>query len=118
MRWPISISGAMPPIVVNESSPFSSMFVIVDPDLVDVTDERERRRAVAPARTRANDVPSVSDVTSANAEAASRQMRAGSSSCPDGPGAVSSDRRSSGRAIGLRIQAGAPTLASDELPEP
>ena len=41
--------------------------------------------APSPARTRAYDVPSVSDDTSANAEAASRQMRVGSSSCPDGP---------------------------------
>ncbi len=33
--------------------------------------------APSPARTRAYDVPSVSDVTSANAEAASRQTRVG-----------------------------------------
>ena len=67
------------------------MFVIGDADLVDVTDDRERRRIRSPARTRANDVPSVSEVTSANADAASRQTRAASSSWPEGPDAVSKD---------------------------
>ena len=42
-------------------------------------------------------------------------MRAGSSSWPDGPEAVRSAVRSSGVAIGLRIEAGALTLAGDEL---
>ena len=53
------------------------------------------------AATRANDDPSVSEVTSANAEAASRQMRAGSSSCPEGPGAVSKSARRAG--AGMRL---------------
>ena len=30
-RWPSSVSGAMPPIVVKESRPLSSMFVIAIP---------------------------------------------------------------------------------------
>src|SRR5438067_5726513 len=74
--------------------------------------------APSPRPTRANDVPSVSVVTSANADAACRQIFAGASSCPDGPGAVSSDCKSSGSAIGLRIQPGVPTLAADELHDP
>ena len=55
----------------------------------------------SPARTRANDEPSVSEVTSANVAAASRQTLAASSSWPDGPEAVRSAVRSSGVAIGL-----------------
>ena len=59
-----------------------------DPDLVDVTDERERRRAVgtasAPARTTCRACRTSPRRTPT---AASRQTRAGSSSCPDGPGA-------------------------------
>ena len=48
-------------------------------------------------------------------QAASRQTPAGSSSWPDGPEAVRSAVRSSGVAIGLRIEAGALTFAGDEL---
>ena len=105
MRWPCSVSAAMPPIVVNESRPFSSMFVIATP-ISSMWPTSASVGAPSPARTRANDVPSVSEVTSANAAAASRQMRAGSSSWPEGPEAVRSAVRSSGAAIGLRIEAG------------
>ena len=98
MRWPSSVSAAMPPTVVNESSPFSSMFVTVTP----ISSMCPTRASVgapgAAAVTRANDVPSVSDVTSAKSDPAARQTWAGSSSCPDGPGAVSSAFKSSGTA--------------------
>src|SRR3954469_3419690 len=50
-------------------------------------------------RTRTNDDPCVSDQTSPNCAAASRQMRAGSSSWPDGPRALSRSWRSCGVAI-------------------
>ena len=98
IRWPISISGEMPPTVVKESSPFSSMFVTATP-ISSMWPTSASVIAPSPARTRANELPSVSDVTSANDEAASRQMRAGSSSWPDGPAACSSDLSSSGAAM-------------------
>ena len=76
-RWPSSISAEIPPIVVNDSSPFSSMFVTAMPissmwpTIASVGAPLRRR---APARTRSRACRSV---TSANAEAASRQTRAG-----------------------------------------
>ena len=79
IRWPISISGEMPPTVVNESRPFSSMFVTATP-ISSMWPTSASVIAPSPARTRANELPSVSEVTSAKDEAASRQMRAGASS--------------------------------------
>ena len=102
-RWPISISGEMPPIVVKESSPLSSMFVIAMP-ISSMCPTIASVGAPSAARTRAKDVPRVSEVTSANADAASRQMRDGSSSCPDGPGAVSSALSSSGAGTGCELK--------------
>jgi hypothetical protein len=46
--------------------------------------------------TRAIDEPSVSLVTAANADAASRHTAEGADSYPDGPGAVRSDRSNGG----------------------
>ena len=85
MRCALSVSGEIPPTVVNESSPFSSMFVTVTPTSSMCPTSAIVAASLCAARTRANEVPSVSEVTSANAEAASRQTRVGSSSCPDGP---------------------------------
>src|SRR5919198_669209 len=96
----------MPPTVVNARRPFSSMFVIVTPiSSMWPTSASVAAPAEAPG-TRAKVVPSVSAFTSANAPAAWRQTWAGSSSCPDSPGAVRSACSSSGTAIGLRIQPG------------
>ena len=67
------LSGEIPPIVVNDEQPVLLDVRDRDADLVDVADERERRRAARPRATRANDEPSASACTSANAAAASRQ---------------------------------------------
>ena len=69
-----------------------------------------------PAATRANDVPSVSELdTSANAAAASRQTRAGRPRARRAD-ASSSEMRRGGAAIGrLRIQTEAPTVTAMNL---
>ena len=85
-RCPWRVSAAMPPSSVKREQAVVLDVRDGDADLVDVADDRERRRIALPARTRANDEPSVSEVTSANGAAASRQTLAGSSSWPDGPG--------------------------------
>ena len=71
-------------MVLNESSPLSSMFVIATP-ISSMCPTIASVGAPSPARTRANEVPSVSECTSANAEAASRQTRAAGPSWPGRP---------------------------------
>ena len=66
-------------MVVNESRPLSSMFVTATP-ISSMWPTSASVGESSPTRTRANDEPIVSEVTSANSDAASRQMRAGSSS--------------------------------------
>src|SRR3954468_19338225 len=62
--------------------------------------------------TRAHEEPMTSAETSANAPAASRKTRAGVASKPDGPVAVSSERRTGGIAIaGHPSEAAAPAAA-------
>ena len=65
----------MPPIVLNDEQAVLLDVRDRDPDLVDVADERQRRRAVPRAHA-GERVPIVSDVTSANSAAASRQTAA------------------------------------------
>ena len=56
-RWPTRICASQPPIGRNQAKPFSSTWVIVEPDLVDVADDRDqrpvaRRRARGRSRSR------------------------------------------------------------------
>ena len=102
-RWPASCSAAKPPSTLKESRPSLADVRDRDADLVDVADERERRARPRRAPTRANEVPSVSELTSANAEAASRQTAAAGPSCPDGPTAVRRSRRSGGSGHGHKF---------------
>ncbi len=99
IRWPSSVSGLIPPIVVTRSSPPSSTAVIATP-ISSMWPTRASAGASTPpaAATRAKVVPSVSDETVANAAAASRQMCDASSSCPEGPKAWSSEMSRSGTA--------------------
>ena len=82
-------------MVTNERRPFSPIEVTAKP-ISSMWPTSASVGAPSPERTRANDVPSVSLVTSANAPAASRQIRATGSSCPEGPAAVRSSRSRSG----------------------
>ena len=70
--------------------------------------------AAPPAPTRANEVPSVSPCTSANAAAASRQTAAAGSSCPEGPTAVRRSWRRSGIGTACGFKQAAPIVGGDD----
>ena len=95
-RCPASTSGREPPTVLEREQPVLVDVRDRDADLVDVPDDASGGALARPA-TRANDVPSVSRVTS-RSRTPPRARACDGASWPDGPGAVSSSRRRSGTA--------------------
>ena len=112
-----SFSAPIPPIVVNDSSPLSSMFVIATPissmwptiASVGAPSVAARARTTiracrrSPRRTRRRLAP----------DARGLLLRA-----PRGRSSEQIGKESRARACGLRIRAGAPSLRADELPGP
>ena len=100
-RWPASVSARDAAERREREQPVVLDVRDRDADLVDVADERERRRALAGADARERRAERVASAPRRTPTAASRQTARGSSSWPDGPEAI----RRRGQELGSRPSA-------------
>ena len=110
MRCPLSVSGEIPPSVVNDEQAVLLDVRDRDTDLVDVPDERERRAVARPTPARAR---TTCRACPTSPRRTPRRHRARSGPAPPrartGPAPSRSASKRSGACIRLRIQAGVPS---------